>query len=175
MDTTQIIQIVVGLALLAFGRKGLGLFLAAIGFVAGISVVAHYFPTASPGLQFGVALAGGMIGVFIAFFIKKIAVAAAGLLGGGYLGYLLSINFGWDQQGFPWIPVAICAAIGILLAFFLLKWALIILSSVVGAFLVVHALNLQAALGAIVFAVLLGGGILFQLRSGKAQSGGSTS
>jgi len=173
MDVVQIIQIVVGVALLAFGRKGLGLFLAAIGFFAGISVVSHYFPTAPQGVLIGVALAGGVIGIFIAFFIKKVAVGAAGLLGGGYIGYLVGVNFGWDQQGFPWIPVIICGVIGIVLAFFLIKWALIILSSVLGAFLVVQALNMNPALGTIVFFVLLAGGILFQLRSGKSQQSSS--
>ncbi|HSQ76002.1 MAG TPA: hypothetical protein VLT13_10615 [Bacteroidota bacterium] len=172
MDVVQIIQIVVGVALLAFGRKGLGLFLGAIGFFAGISLVNHFFPTASQGLLFAVALAGGVLGMFIAFFIKKVAVGAAGLLGGGYIGYLVGVNFGWDQQGFPWIPVLICGVIGIVLAFFLIKWALIILSSVLGAFLVVQALNINPAFGTIIFFVLLAGGILFQLRSGKSQQSG---
>ena len=62
--------------------------------------------------------------------------------------------------------------IGIVLAFFLIKWALIILSSVLGAFLVVQALAINHALGTIIFFVLLAGGILFQLRSGKSQQSG---
>jgi len=169
MEIMQIVQIVVGLALLAFGRKGLGLLLGAIGFFAGMSLVTHFVATPTPGVVFGAALVGGMIGVFIAFFIQKIAVAVAGLLGGGYIGYLVSVNFGWAQQGFPWIPVIICGVIGILLAFFILKWALIILSSVFGAFLVVQAIPVHATLGTILFFALLGGGILFQLRSGKSQ------
>jgi len=69
--------------------------------------------------------------------------------------------------------VIICGVIGIVLAFFLIKWALIILSSVLGAFLVVQALNMNPALGTIVFFVLLVGGILFQLRSGKSQQSGN--
>lgn len=169
MEPIQIVQIVIGLALLAFGRKGLGLILAAIGFFAGMSLVNGYLPEASPGILFGVALAGGLIGVFIAFFLQKIAVAVAGLLGGGYIGYIVAGNFGWDQQGFPWIPVIICGVIGIALAFFILKWALIVLSSVFGAFLVVQALGINQALGVILFFALLGGGIYFQFRSGKQQ------
>lgn len=167
MEPIQLVQILVGVALLAFGRKGLGLFLAAIGFFAGMTLVNHYVSGASPGVLFGVALAGGLIGVFIAFFLQKVAVAVAGLLGGGYIGYVTAANFGWDQQGFPWIPVIICGAIGIALAFFILKWALIVLSSVFGAFLVVQALGINQALGVILFFALLGGGIYFQLRSGK--------
>ncbi len=165
----QIIQIVVGVALLAFGRKGLALFLGAIGFFAGLHVVTRFFENSPAGVLFGVALAGGVIGVFLAFFIQKVAVAVAGLLGGGYIGYLLAAQYGWEQPGFPWITVGICAAVGILLAFFILKWALIVLSSVFGAFLVVNGLEVQAGLGTILFFALLGAGIFFQARSGNTK------
>jgi hypothetical protein len=122
MEIMQIVQIVVGLALLAFGRKGLGLLLGAIGFFAGMSLVTHFVAMPSPGVVFGAALVGGMIGVFIAFFIQKIAVAVAGLLGGGYIGYLVSGTDGISR--FP--GSVIIWVIGILLAFFIPKWALII-------------------------------------------------
>ena len=169
MQIIQIIQIIVGLALLAVGRKGVPLLLAAVGFFAGFHIVTQYFEAAPQGVLFGVALAGAVIGLFLAFFIQKIAVAVGGLLVGGYFGYLLAMQFGWEQPGFPWITVGICAVLGILLAYFLLKWALIVLSSVLGAVLVVNALGIQHALGGLVFVVLLSAGIIFQARSGTAK------
>lgn len=163
----EIVRILAGLALLAFGRKGLGLFLGAVGFFAGLSIATHLFGDGSSGATITAAIVGGVIGVFLAFFIQKVAVAVAGLLGGGYIGYLVAMHYGWGENGFPWIPVLVAALIGIVLAFFILKWALIILSSVFGAYLVVSGIQVHGLLEMILFFALLGGGILFQARSGK--------
>ena len=126
-----IVQGLIGLALLAFGRKGLAFCLGAIGFVAGMSLTTRLFDTASPGLVIAIAIAGGVIGVFIAFAIQKVATVLVGILGGGYIGLALADSFGWSSGGFPWIPVVVAAVLGVLLAFFLLKWALIVFSSLV--------------------------------------------
>ena len=164
-----IIQGLIGLALLAFGRKGLALCLGAIGFVVGMSLTTRLFDTAPTGLVIAIAIAGGIIGVFIAFAIEKVATVLVGILGGGYIGMALADSFGWNSGGFPWIPVGICAVLGVLLAFLLLKWALIILSSLVGAYLVVGALQLHALLATPLFIVLAIAGIWFQARTGRSK------
>jgi hypothetical protein len=165
------VQILVGLALLAIGKKGLGLFLGAVGFFIGLSIAAHFSGDVSSTASIITAIVGGVIGVFVAFFIQKIAVVVAGVLGGGYTGYALAMQYGWGAASFPWIPVIIGAVVGVALAFFIVKWALILLSSVFGAFLVVNAIHLGGFLETILFLALLTGGILFQARSGtpKAQ------
>jgi hypothetical protein len=165
----QIIQGLIGLALLAFGRKGLAFCLGAIGFVAGMSLATHLFDPASPGLVIAIAIAGGVIGVFIAFAIQKVATVLVGILGGGYIGMALAESFGWDTGGFPWIPVGIGAVLGVVLAFFLLKWALIVFSSLVGSYLVVGALDLHALLAMPLFIALVVAGIWFQARSGRSK------
>lgn len=163
------VQILVGLALLAFGRKGLGLLLGAVGFFAGLTIATHFVGSASSTVSIIAAIAGGAIGIFIAFFIQKIAVVVAGVLGGGYTGYVLAMQYGWGAESFPWIPVAIGAVIGVMLAFFIVKWALILLSSFFGAFLIVNAIHVGGFLETIIFIALVMAGILFQARSGKSK------
>jgi hypothetical protein len=164
-----IVQGLIGLALLAFGRKGLALCLGAIGFVAGMSLTTRLFDTAPTGLVIAIAIAGGVIGVFIAFAIQKVATVLVGILGGGYIGLALAESFDWNSGGFPWIPVAVCAVLGVILAIFLLKWALIVFSSLVGAYLVVGALQLHAMLATPLFFVLAIAGIWFQARTGRSK------
>lgn len=164
-----IVQGLIGLALLAFGRKGLALCLGAIGFVVGMSLTTRLFDTAPTGLVIAIAIAGGVIGVFIAFAIQKVATVLVGILGGGYIGLALAESFDWNSGGFPWIPVAVCAVLGVILAVFLLKWALIVFSSLVGAYLVVGALQLHAMLATPLFFVLAIAGIWFQARTGRSK------
>lgn len=164
----HILQGVIGLALLAFGRKGLGFFLAAVGFVAGMSLATLLFEGNSPGVAIAIGIVGGVVGAFAAFFIQKVAVVAAGLLGGAAVGFHLAHDLGMRGEGFPWIPVIVCGVLGIVFAFFILKWALIVLSSLLGAYLVVGAIGLQGPTGMLVFCVLAVGGIVFQARSGSS-------
>jgi hypothetical protein len=164
------IEILVGLALLAFGRKGLGLLLGAVGFFAGLVIASNIFGSSNSTINIITALIGGGIGVFIAFFIQKIAVVVAGVLGGAYTGYIIAMQSGWGAETFPWIPMGIGAVIGVILAFFIVKWALILLSSLFGAFLVVHAVHVGGFLESILFVALAIAGILFQARSGKPKA-----
>lgn len=113
-------------------------------------------------------IVGGLLGALAAFFVQKIAVFLAGILGGGYVGFALAEHMGWVQQGFPWIPVAICAILGLVFAHFILKWALIILSSVVGAYLLVNLFHIGPAASAPLIIVIAAVGIWYQGSSGKS-------
>ena len=161
----QIVQGVIGAALLIFGRKGLALFLTALGAMAGVALAGMYLQHPSNGVMIAAMIIGGLAGFAVAFFIQKVGVFLAGILGGGYAGYALADYMGWLPQGFPWIPVILCALLGIILAHFLLKWALIILSSVVGAYLLVGAFQLSPSLATPIMIVLAAAGIWFQASS----------
>lgn len=158
----QIVQAVIGAILLAFGRKGLGLFLGALGAVVAVALISMYMPHTSNGVLIAALVIGGILGFVVAFFIQKAAVILSGVLGGGYAGYALAVHMGWLHQGFPWIPVVVGAVLGIILAHFILKWALIVLSSVVGAYLVAGAFELSPAPAGILVIVLAAAGIWFQ-------------
>jgi hypothetical protein len=166
----QIVQGVIGAALLVFGRKGLALFLTALGAMAGVALAGMYLQHMSNGIMIAAMIIGGLAGFAIAFFIQTVGVFLAGILGGGYVGYALADYMGWLPQGFPWIPVIIFALVGIVLAHFLLKWALIILSAVVGAYLLVGAFQLSSSLATPIMIVLAAAGIWFQASSDKPKA-----
>jgi len=168
----EIAQAVIGVALLAFERKGLPLFLTAFGALAGMTAAHIYFPAASSGLMITAIVIGGLIGALAAFFVQKVAVFLAGILGGGFVGYLLAQQMGWLQNGFPWIPVIVCAIVGLFVAHFILKWALIVLSSVVGAYLLVNLLHLSPSVSALLTIGAAVAGIWFQASSGKPKKAG---
>jgi hypothetical protein len=88
-------------------------------------------------------------------------------LGGGYAGYAFAFSMGWIHGQFPWIAVAVGALLGLILAIFILKWALIILSSVAGSYLLVDAFGLTTSTATAVFVVLAIAGIVFQASSDK--------
>jgi hypothetical protein len=163
----QIVQIIVGAALLGFGRKGLALFLGALGLMLGVVLVTMYVHPASSGLLVAAMAAGGGVGLVVGLFIQKVAVGLAGILGGGYAGYAFAFSMGWIHGQFPWIAVAVGALLGLILAIFILKWALIILSSVAGSYLLVDAFGLTTSTATAVFVVLAIAGIVFQASSDK--------
>ena len=132
-----------------------------------VALTSMYLHHASNGVMIAALVLGGVLGFVLAFFVQKVAVVLSGVLGGGYAGYALAEYMGWLQQGFPWIPVIICAVLGIILAHFVLKWALTVLSSVVGAYLLVGAFALSPALAAPLVIVLAAGGIWFQASSDR--------
>ena len=82
----QIVQAVIGAALLIFGRKGLALFLTALGAMAGVALVGMYIQHPSNGVMIVAMIIGGLTGFAVAFFVEKVWVFLVGSLGCGYAG-----------------------------------------------------------------------------------------
>jgi ABC-type lipoprotein release transport system permease subunit len=68
----------------------------------------------------------------------------------------------WHGSQHLWLFSLVGGVIGAVLALLLLDWALIILSSLIGASLICQALPLQQAMSAICFIVIFAVGILVQ-------------
>jgi hypothetical protein len=77
---------------------------------------------------------------------------------------LLSVTalFGLDKGAVSWIAFIIGGIIGLALISFLFDWALIIISSLAGASMVVSGFNLGMATGGLIFLILLIAGVLIQ-------------
>ena len=163
-QTMLIAQLVIGALLLVFGRKVFWLFVGGLGFLAGMTLASRFIEGGSGTMLLIFGLIGGLIGAGVAVFIQKIAVAVAGFLGGGFLGYFVAHLLGIQADGFPWIPVLICGVLGILFATYVFKWALTILSSVVGSYMIVNAFSLPVFLATILFVVLVVVGLIIQTR-----------
>jgi len=150
-----------GALLLAFGRRIFWLFVAVIGFFAGYQFTAMYLKLSPEWLVFAIAILIGLLGAVLAYFLEKVAIGTAGFFVGAYLGLrLLEIITG--VQGWGWLIILIAGVIGAILMYVVFDWALIILSSMAGASLVVEGLGLIGTVAIIVGLVLFIVGVLFQ-------------
>ena len=157
------ITLFLGLALLVLGRKLFWLFVGAIGFLAGMEFATAYLQGYSENIELIAGLVGGVIGVVLAIFVQKVALLAGGFIGGGYLA--LNIVQGTVQQPVgqtAWIAFIVGGILGAILVSVLFDWALILLSSFVGALLVVQSIGLGPNATPIVFFLLAAAGIFVQ-------------
>ena len=167
-----IINILVGAALLFFGRRVFWLFVAGAGFVAGLALSNRILQAPeSIGLIIGIGI--GLLAALLAVFVQRFAINLAGFLVGGYLALrllpILSIEGIWWATTLTFI---IGGVIGVILVSMFLSWALISLSTLAGATLVTEALNPNSGVGMVVFVILIVMGVVYQGRGlrGKRRS-----
>jgi hypothetical protein len=99
----------------------------------------------TPLLQLTLAILLGFIGALLALFLQKLAVALVGFLAGGRLAVGLLATFLVDYAAhYYWLPFLIGGIIGALALLFVFNWALILISSLVGAHLIANAVILPA-------------------------------
>jgi MFS family permease len=161
----NLVEILVGAALLLLGRRLFWLFVAGVGFIVGSLLAATALSGQSELLIFLVALAVGLVGALIAVFLQHVVVAIAGGLAGGYLLHMLAGALNFEEWN--WIAFLIGCLLGaiVVLAFF--NWALILLSTLIGSTVVVQNLALDPALSVLLFVGLCVLGILVQARQVK--------
>jgi ammonia channel protein AmtB len=170
----NLVNVILGSALLVAGRKLFWLFVAAAGFVTGMQLATRFTQT-SEGLAIMIGLVIGLIFALLAIFLQRIAIAIAGFLAGGYILTALAGMLGMDAGAFVWIIYVIGGIIGVILVSLLFDWALITLSSLAGASLVVQSLFPQNATGGLIFILLFVIGIVIQgsvLRHERRIAGG---
>jgi hypothetical protein len=161
----DIARIVVGLVVLTLGRKLFWLFVGAVGFIIGISLVTQFFSAAPLWLVLVIAFIAGVLGALLALFVQHVAIGLAGFIGGGYV-LLTALNFlGFQLTSVPtWLIFLIGGIIGLVLMMALFDWTLVVLSSLTGASLVVQAVRLNPELSAVLFVGLLIVGLVVQAR-----------
>ena len=149
-----ILYILIGAALLFFGRKVFWLFVAGVGFVAGMSLAANTF-NGPEWLHITIGLGVGFVAALLAVFVQGFAIGLAGFLAGGYIALqilpMLNLEGGW----IPWLAFIIGGIVGVILVGAVLDWALIILSALAGSALIVGAIDLPQALAVIAFIALV--------------------
>ena len=155
------LNVIIGGALLLFGRKLFWLFVGSIGFVIGIQVATRFFH----GSELIAIIAGLVLGIIfavLAIFLESIAIGIAGFLGGGYIFLSIAGLFSLDKGPVTWIAFIIGGIIGVTLISFLFDWALIGISSLAGASMVVSGFNFRTAASDLIFLVLFITGVLIQ-------------
>jgi MFS family permease len=156
------IRLVMGIALLAFGRKLYWLMVGVIGFVVGYLLAGEFFSGAAEWLLILIGIIVGLIGAGLAIFLQSIAIAIAGFLGGGYVTIQLLTLLGISDGTFSWIPFILGGILGLILVSLLFDWALIVLSSLIGAFMVTQVIDPNLDTSSFIFFILLIIGIVIQ-------------
>jgi hypothetical protein len=157
-----VVNLVLGIALLILGRKFFWLFVGVIGFLVGANLAANYLQAQPEWVQLIVAIAGGLVGALLAVVLQRVAIALAGFFAGGYLAAYLLQMVGVEPGPLTWLPWVIGGIIGAVLSLVLFDWALIILSSLTGASLIVQALAVEPSLNTVVYLVLVVIGVIVQ-------------
>lgn len=152
--------------MLLFGRRLFWLFVAGTGFALGALLATRLFGHETEWVGWAVAIGAGLLGIWLVRFAQKVAVGLAGFLSGGYLGLFIASTV--QASVAPWLAFVIGGVVGAFLLAVLFNWALIALSSFLGAVLVTvgagPALSLSPPASALVVLVLLCLGLAWQSR-----------
>lgn len=166
----SLINVILGGGLLLAGRKLFWLFVGAIGFVTGLQLATAFWK-GPEGLAIIFGLVIGVIFALLAIFLQTIAIGIAGFLAGGYVLTALAVMLELDTGILFWVIYVIGGIIGLVLVIYLFDWAIITLSSLAGASLLVQAFLPQGGAGGLIFTILFIIGIVVQgsiLRSEKS-------
>jgi hypothetical protein len=156
------VRIAVGAAVLALGRKLYWLFVGVVGFASSFALATRFLSGRPDWMILIIALAAGLLGALLAVFLQNVAIGIAGFLAGGSIGVALANVIGWDPGRFQWVPFLIGGVVSLVLVLALFDWALIVLSSLAGAGLIVQAIDVRRLLAAVVFVALVIVGIAIQ-------------
>ena len=163
--SVAIVGALIGVVILLFGRKLFWLCVAAVGFAAGVELAPHLVHEPSPLLALTVALVLGLIGALLALFLQKIAIAILGFLAGGKLAGAIAGAFFVHYAQYSTFVFLAGGVIGAILLLLLFDWALIVVSSLIGAHLIQSAIVLPSSGSTIVFVGLAILGIIVQAAS----------
>lgn len=153
--------LIAGAALLLAGRRLFWLFVGLVGF---LTVYRWMVPHGvAPPVRLVVAILAGLLGIFLAIVVQKLAVAVAGFFVGGWAAAQF---LGLHMQHPGGIDLAVFVVAGIIAALLAVKvfdFALVLLSSLAGAGLIVDALHLSRGARPLVAVVLIVVGVAVQL------------
>ena len=164
MTLTPLIYVVIGILLLVGGRKFFWFFVGAIGFITGFTLADQVLGIESLIISLSVAIIVGAVGVAIALFLQGFAIFVGGFLAGAYIAYMIVTSFGLVSQEIFWIAYVGGGIIGALLLFLLFDWALVMLSSIAGAAIIIDSFTLEPMLETAIAIVLALLGIFVQAR-----------
>ena len=163
-----VINLILAIGLLVAGRKLFWLFVAAAGFFAGVELATRYWQgpewvSVVAGILLGLLLAG------LAMALKSIAIGVAGFLLGGSVLTSLAASLGFERGEF--ILYIVGGILGIIFIGIFFDWALIVISSLAGASILVRMMDLERPITGIALLILVVTGILIQF-SGKHREKG---
>ncbi len=158
----SVMAIGVGILLLLLGRRMFWVFVAGTGFAVGVLLSVELLGGQSDWVMLVVVIGLGALGALVALMAQKVAVGIGGFLAGAYLGHALATAL---QFAMPiWVPVIVGGILGAILLAVLFDWALIALSSLLGAAVISKNVPLTDPWPALLFIGLLVVGLAIQSR-----------
>ena len=159
---SRIVALIAGVVLLLSGRRVYWLIVGVAGFVIGFMLSAEYLEGPEWVLLVG-GLIAGLLAAGLAVFFQKVAIAIAGFLIGGLAVLWWAEQMGWGEPWWVWALAAGTGLAGGLLTRAVFEVALIVLSSVFGATLILEALQRPADQASPLFIILAAVGVLIQV------------
>jgi len=155
-------RLFLGAALLVMGGRLFWLFLGGVGFVLAFDFAERTVHSQPHGVILIIALFAGALGAMAAIFLQKFAVLAGGFLAGGYLLIELLKALGAGIGDYHWLFFIAGGLAGTVLMSVVFGWTLIIISSLLGAILILRTFHLGHQLSELAFICLGILGIVIQ-------------
>jgi hypothetical protein len=133
----SLVEMLAGLVLLLCGRRLYWLFVAGIGFLTGLALAPSLLVGQPEWVILVAALVLALVGAVLAVVAQKFVIALIGLLAGAGCSVLLLRELGVDSTPLAWIVHLLAGVAGLILMLVLFEWALVVLSSLAGADLLV--------------------------------------
>lgn len=139
----QLFIVMMGLVTLVYGHRLFWVFIAIAGFLAGLELSRVILVGQPQWLIIVGGCATGITGALLAILFERAAFVLAGFLAGTYITLVVSTSLGFTGSGFPCSIAG--GLIGAVLSGMLMDWAIIIMSSLVGASAIMSQLELDPA------------------------------
>jgi len=164
----DIVHLILGAIILLFGRSLFWAFVAIAGFFVGLEIGQHLAVDQLAGFKILLGLALGVIGALVAMFAQRVAFAIAGFYAGGYLGAVAAESMTLPSDPQVWMIFG--GVLGAIVAFVIMDWAIVVLSSLVGAGTITAVFAPESTTSAVLFVALAAVGIIFQGRRLSGQT-----
>jgi len=156
----NIAALVVGLMLLTLGWRLFWIFVGVVGFAAGLQLAQVLGGQQPFWMLWAAGMVCGLIGAVLALFFQHLAVAIGGFIAGGILSLQLAAMLGHTAGGPVVLVGGVVGAVALVLVF---DWALVFLSSMIGAAFILDALvGRQFFYAPWLFLVVAAAGMIFQ-------------
>lgn len=158
---STLISILVGGILIISGRNLFWLFVGVAGFLSGYNLAESMLAGSDSLLLIFFGALAGLTGVFFAVVTQRLAVVVAGFLTGGLIAIdVFTRVLDWTSGWVLWSLVGAC--IGAVTGGLFFDWALVILSSLLGAGIIVRSFLLSPETEVILFTGLFATGLMLQ-------------
>ena len=165
---TNLLLPAMGLVLLFMGRRLFWFFVAVLGFAAGLQAAPLLLDPAPFWMVWAVGLVFGVIGALLALFFQQVAIIAGGFLSGVSLSLHLLPAANTNLLVTISLLCGIASAVALWLFF---DWVLILLSTLIGASLIIDGIGWQAPFAIIGYVLLVAAGVGVQGRWLRARRG----